>query len=221
MVFVGSKPRIQSNLKSFLADWHEIWNISWFWSDKGHTCAPIITSLVATEVWAGGIFLGNWNRERLCISYFLRTASITENRQGMTWDLIAFLVLVHQRTYLCPHHYEFRNHRGVGGCGIFLFNWNLERLSIPHFLRTASITENRHPSKTQPCYKVYMFFLIYTRTVWNQVFMFTGPTSFRFWPLPSTFYGSTQLSDDITENQPRPVTPQARPDRATKFICSF
>ena len=30
-------------------------------------------------MWTGGIFLGNWNLERLSISHFLRTASITEN----------------------------------------------------------------------------------------------------------------------------------------------
>ena len=45
----------------------------------------ISTSVGAIEVWAGGIFLGNWNLERLTIlSHFLRAASITENWQGMT-----------------------------------------------------------------------------------------------------------------------------------------
>ena len=55
-----------------------------------------------------------------------------------------------------------------------------------------------------------MFFLIHTRTVWNQVLMFTDPTSGWFWQLPSTLYGSTQLYNYITENQPRLVPPQAR-----------
>jgi hypothetical protein len=71
-------------------------------------------------VWAGGIFLGNWNLERLSISYFLRTASSTENQQGMILDLIQFLVLVRQRTYLSPHHYDFRRHRGVDWLYFFL-----------------------------------------------------------------------------------------------------
>jgi hypothetical protein len=65
-------------------------------------------------VWAGGVDFGNWNLERLSTSYFLRTVSIAENWQGMMLDLIEFLVLVLQRTYLWPHHYAFRSHRGVG-----------------------------------------------------------------------------------------------------------
>jgi hypothetical protein len=70
-------------------------------------------------VWAGGIFLGNWNLERLSISYFLRTASSTENQQGMILDLIQFLVLVRQRTYLSPHHYDFRRQEVWTGCIFF------------------------------------------------------------------------------------------------------
>ncbi len=102
---------------------HEIWIISWFWSDKEHTCTHIITSLGATEVWAGGIFLGNWNLDWLSISYFLRTAFIIENRQGMMLDLNYFMVLVRQRTYLWPHHYELRSHRGVGW---WYLSWQLK-----------------------------------------------------------------------------------------------
>ena len=57
------------------------------------------------------------------MSNFSRTDSITEDRQGMMLDLNYFLVLDKQRTYLCPHHYEFSNHTGVGRWYWF---WQLE-----------------------------------------------------------------------------------------------
>jgi hypothetical protein len=74
-------------------------------------------------VWAGGTGFGNWNLERLTISHFLRTASIIENWQGMMLDLNYFMVLVRQRAYLYPHHYEFNIHRGVGW---WYLSWQLE-----------------------------------------------------------------------------------------------
>jgi hypothetical protein len=41
----------------------------------------------------------------------------------MMVDLIEFLVLIHQSTVSCPHHYEIRNHRGVGQWYLF---WQFE-----------------------------------------------------------------------------------------------
>jgi hypothetical protein len=81
-------------------------------------------------VWAGGMLLGNWNLQMLGISYFLRTASITENRQGMMLDLIEFLVLFQQRTYLYPHHYEFSRQRGLGW---WYLSWQLESGEVDYF----------------------------------------------------------------------------------------
>ena len=97
-------------------------------------------SLGTTEGWLGAVIFGNWYLESLSISHFTTSGSITEYWQGMMSVLIDFLILIHLRTYWCPHHYEFRNHRGVAWC-CFFFNWYVDSLGICHFTTSASITE--------------------------------------------------------------------------------
>ena len=60
--------------------------------------------------------------------------------QGMLSDLINFLELIRLRTYWCPHHYEFKNHRGMAWC-IIICIWYVDSLGICHFIKSASITE--------------------------------------------------------------------------------
>ena len=47
------------------------------------------------------------------MSHFNTNASITEYWQGMISVLLDFLSWIRLRTYWCPHHFEFRNYRGV------------------------------------------------------------------------------------------------------------
>ena len=56
---------------------------------------------------------GNWYVDSLSICHFTTSAFITEYWQGMMSDLIDILILIHLRTYWCPHQYEFRNYNGV------------------------------------------------------------------------------------------------------------
>jgi hypothetical protein len=48
----------------------------------------------------------------------------------------------------------------------------------------------------RPCYKVHMFFLIYTPKGWTQVHMFTNPISVTFLQLPTKFYSSNHESNE-------------------------
>ena len=79
-------------------------------------------SLGTTEGWPGAVIFGNWSVDSLSICHFTTSASIMDYWQGMMQDLIDFLELILLRTYWCPHHNVFRNHRGVAWCCYF---WQL------------------------------------------------------------------------------------------------
>jgi hypothetical protein len=65
--------------------------------------------------------------------------------------------------------------------------------------------------RPRPCYRVHMFFLIYTPKGWMQVHMFTNPISVLFWPLHTIFYSSTKYESTKYPTQQRPVAVQPRP----------
>jgi hypothetical protein len=90
----------------------------------------------------GGIILYNWYLERLSISNFSSTASIMKSWLWMIPYFIGLLVLIHQRTVYCPHHYEYLNYSGMAWWYYYLqLGWYLERLSISNFsTSTPSIT---------------------------------------------------------------------------------
>ena len=106
----------------------------------------------------------NWYLESLSISHFTTSASFTAYWQGMMSDLTDFLVLIRLRIYWCPHHYEFRNHKGVAWCCYFC-NWYRERWSLSNYTRTALITEYWQGMMSDlECF----LFLILLRTNWCQ-----------------------------------------------------
>ena len=77
------------------------------------------------------MFICNWYLERLGVSHFSASASITEYWQGMMSDLIDLMDMIRLRTYWCPHHYELRNHRGVAWCWYF---WQLISREVEYII---------------------------------------------------------------------------------------
>jgi hypothetical protein len=101
--------------------------------------------------------------ERLSISNFPRTASITEYWQGMMSDLIDFLDLIHQSTVFFPQHSEFRNCIGVVWWYylLLLICGEVEYIRLPynswshHLMETGMIPD-----------LMYLLVLIHQRTVY-------------------------------------------------------
>ena len=116
-------------------------------------------SFGTTVEWLGGISIGNWYvAERLRISHFTTSASITEYWQGMMSVLIFFLLLIRLRIYWWPHHYEFWNYRGVAW---WYEHWQLVcgQFGLSQLFTSASNTEYWLGMMS-----VLIFFLILIRT---------------------------------------------------------
>ena len=80
----------------------------------------------------------------------------------MMSDLMYFLELIRLRTYWCPHHYEFRNQRGVVWC-CFFCHWYLDSLSIFHYTISAYNTEYWQGMMSV---LIYLLVLIRLRIYW-------------------------------------------------------
>ena len=86
--------------------------ICWFWSVKELSIVHIIMSLGTTVSSRVGIVMCNWYLVRLTLPHCITTASIPMFWLWMFPVFVYRLVLIHQRTIYCPHHYGFKNYRG-------------------------------------------------------------------------------------------------------------